>query len=93
MGAFLKTKIPHAAFFLKKADMKHLHIVGIFSVAIMFFFTLLGWFPDGVFALLVSLLIPVLIVWMVIAILKSGPEPKPLQEKEEEDARMFYEYP
>lgn len=69
--------------------MKHLHIVGIFSVAIMSFFTLLGWFPDGVFALFVMFFIPILIVWMVVAILKSGPEPKPLKLEEEE--RPFYE--
>lgn len=69
--------------------MKHLHIVGIFSVAIMFFFTLLGWFPDGVIALFVMFFIPVLIALMVVAILKSGPEPTPMRLEEEE--RPFYE--
>lgn len=69
--------------------MKHHHILGVFSVAIMILFTLLGWFPDGTFVLFLMFLIPVLIVWMVVSILKTGPEPKPLKKEEEE--RPFYE--
>jgi hypothetical protein len=70
--------------------MKHLHIVGIFSVAIMVFFILIARFPDGVFAMVGSLLIHVFIVGMVVAVLNTGPEPKPYDMAEDE--RPFYEF-
>jgi membrane protein required for beta-lactamase induction len=67
--------------------MKHLHIVGLFSIAIMVLFTLMGWFPVAWLVHLASFGIPVLIVGMVVAVLRAGPGPKPVDEEE----RPFYE--